>query len=205
MIKQDVTDAENGIDRSVIQRALVASVARWTRNCEELKTAVPGLTLYRHDKPTEPLSHFLSAFSSWQPVRTRIFMKKLPDRRGGRRSRASRIQFEIADLDNRIVSADLIRENFSVFRDVYDHLTSDEKYDLLHLLVKKIVYSEDLNADDAGKKKGKIKMDLWELPPIDPLSLSSAKSFAERNAWLPIRNFTFPLNTSPGRCAFPGK
>ena len=96
------------------------------------------------------------------------------------------LEFEINDLDNKIVSADLIRQNFRVFKEVYDHLTPDEKFDLLHLLVKKIVYSEEAVADEGGKKKGKIKMDLWELPPIDPSSLSPAKSFAERNAWLPI-------------------
>lgn len=94
------------------------------------------------------------------------------------------IEFEANDLENKILSADLIRDSFKVFRDVYDHLTSDEKYDLLHLLVKKGVYFVEPEADKDGKKKGKIKMDLWELPPIDPSELNPAKSFAERNVWL---------------------
>jgi site-specific DNA recombinase len=66
----------------------------------------------------------------------------------------------------------------------FDHLTSDEKYDLLHLLIKKIVYFEEDGADKDGKKKGKIKMDLWELPPINPSKLDSASNFAESNVWL---------------------
>ena len=67
---------------------------------------------------------------------------------------------EIADLKNKLLSADIIRENFRVFRDVYDHLTTDEKYDLLHLLVKKVVYYEEPEVDADGNKAGKIKMDL---------------------------------------------
>jgi site-specific DNA recombinase len=84
------------------------------------------------------------------------------------------------------MSADLIRDNFKVLTDVYDHLTPDEKYDLLHLLVKKVVYFEEPEADKDGKRMGKIKIDLWELPPIDPSKLSPAKGFAERNVWLPV-------------------
>ena len=60
---------------------------------------------------------------------------------------------------------------------------SDERFDLMHLLVKKIVYNEDSEPDNAGKKKGKIKMDLWELPPIDPEKLNPANGFAESIDW----------------------
>jgi hypothetical protein len=55
---------------------------------------------------------------------------------------------------------------------------------LLHLLIKKIVYIEDASeSDDDGKKRGKIKMDLWELPAIGPSKKNSATRFAERSAW----------------------
>lgn len=104
---------------------------------------------------------------------------------GQLRNEIEGIEFEANDLENKILSADLIRDNFKVFKDVYDHLTPDEKYDLLHLLVKKVVYFEEPDADKDGKRTGKIKMDLWELPPIDPSILSPAKSFAERPVWLP--------------------
>ena len=96
-----------------------------------------------------------------------------------------KVGHKIANSEKKLSSADIIRENFRVFRDVYDHLTTDEKYDLLHLLVKKVVYYEEPEVDADGNKAGKIKMDLWELPPIDPSILGSADDFAERNAWLP--------------------
>ena len=95
------------------------------------------------------------------------------------------IEFEANDIENKIVSADLIRENLKVFKDVYDHLAADEKYDFLHLLVKKIVYFEDDKYGENGTKKGKIKMDLWELPPINPSKKNSAIGFAESINWLP--------------------
>lgn len=67
-----------------------------------------------------------------------------------------------------------------------NHLTQDEKYDLAHLLIKKVVYFED--GTTKGRKTGHIKMDLWELPPIDPSRKNSANGFAESNDWLPGRD-----------------
>ena len=116
------------------------------------------------------------------------FMKELDEldlQAGQLRNEIEGIEFEANNLENKILSADLIRDSFKVFKEVYDHLTPDEKYDLLHLLVKKVVYYEEPGADKDGKRTGKIKMDLWELPPIDPSKLSPAKGFAERNVWLP--------------------
>lgn len=90
--------------------------------------------------------------------------------------------------EGKLISAEVIRDNFKVFKDVYEHLTRDEKYDLLHLLIRRIVYHEDRKEIEKGKKMWKIKMDLWELPPIDPSEIKSAKpvndGFAERHAWL---------------------
>jgi len=67
----------------------------------------------------------------------------------------------------------------------------------VNLLIKRIVYLEDAEPAEDGKKVGKVKMDLWELPPISPSYLSSTNSFAERNAWLPedeeITNWITPL------------
>ncbi len=108
------------------------------------------------------------------------------------RMQAEQLNAEIASIDDEInaiekntISAERIRDSFKHFRDVYDNLTTDEKYDLVHLLVKKVTYFEEKNVDNDGKKAGKIKMALWELPAIEPSDLSSTKSFAERNAWLP--------------------
>jgi site-specific DNA recombinase len=108
------------------------------------------------------------------------------------------LDFEIKALEGKIVNADLIRENFKVFKNIYEQLTQDEKYDLLHLLIKRITYFEDAEKAEDGSMKGKIKMDLWELPPIDPFKINSAKTvnngFAESHAWLPGRD----SNPRPG-------
>ncbi len=96
------------------------------------------------------------------------------------------LDFEINGLRTKIVHADTVRENFKVFKHVYDELTLDEKYDLLHLLIKKIVYIEDASKADDGKKRGRIRMDLWELPAIGPSKKNSATRFAERRAWRPF-------------------
>ena len=88
-------------------------------------------------------------------------------------------------MEGRIISAEVIVENLKTFGRVYAELTQEEKYDLLHLLIKKIVYYEEPTADSRGRKRGRIKMDLWELPPIDPIYFDSAEGFAERRSWLP--------------------
>lgn len=76
------------------------------------------------------------------------------------------IDLQISVSEQEIFSAETIRENLSVFRDIFDHLTPDEQYDLLHLLIKKLVYYEDKDQATDGSKSGKIKMELWELPEL---------------------------------------
>lgn len=56
MEKIDVAAAEDGAERSVLLGALAASIARWTKGGECFPTAIPGLTFYRHDEPTQPRS-----------------------------------------------------------------------------------------------------------------------------------------------------
>ncbi len=41
------------------------------------------------------------------------------------------------------------------------------------------------SGNQSSEKKGKIKMDLWELPPINPSKVNSANGFAESSVWLP--------------------
>jgi hypothetical protein len=44
------------------------------------------------------------------------------------------------------------------------------------------VYDEEPEANAKGRKKGKIKMDLWEMPPIGPMYIDSADGFAEHRS-----------------------
>jgi len=85
------------------------------------------------------------------------------------------VGFEVNAMENKLLSADIIKDNFKVFKDVYDHLTTDENTTCCICLIKKVVYYEE-NGNRCGRNKtGEIKMDLWELPPIDPSKLSSTK------------------------------
>ncbi|MBF0330137.1 MAG: recombinase zinc beta ribbon domain-containing protein [Nitrospirae bacterium] len=124
--------------------------------------------------------------------RTNYIMKEIDDletQSEQLKNEINSVGFAINSIENKIVSADIIKENFKTFEDVYDKLTQDEKYDLMHLLIKKISYSANVRKDTKHNKlSGKIKMDLWELPPIDPSKLNPAKGFAESNAWLPRRD-----------------
>ncbi|OPY61019.1 MAG: hypothetical protein A4E57_04308 [Syntrophorhabdaceae bacterium PtaU1.Bin034] len=46
----------------------------------------------------------------------------------------------ISQHEGRIISAETITDNLRTFGAVYGQLTQEEKYDLIHLLVKKIVF-----------------------------------------------------------------
>ncbi len=46
--------ADNSLEMAVA--ALAGRIARWTENGELYATAVPGLSLFRRDEPTEPIS-----------------------------------------------------------------------------------------------------------------------------------------------------
>lgn len=52
MTKDNNSVAAHGM--GAVRSALVEGIARWTKGCNEFKTSIPGLILYRHDNPTEP-------------------------------------------------------------------------------------------------------------------------------------------------------
>jgi AraC-like DNA-binding protein len=54
MEKRNIDGMEEVVDRNALLRALANGIARFTPGCEELKTAIPGLSFYHHDTPTEP-------------------------------------------------------------------------------------------------------------------------------------------------------
>jgi AraC-like DNA-binding protein len=56
MRKQAVTQALENNGLEVALEALGKSIARWTDNSDRIVTAIPGLTLYRRDEPSEPTS-----------------------------------------------------------------------------------------------------------------------------------------------------
>ena len=47
--------------------ALGGSIARWTEMGEQQSTAVPGLSLFRREAPTEPISGLYEPSSAWSP------------------------------------------------------------------------------------------------------------------------------------------
>jgi AraC-like DNA-binding protein len=56
MQKQNVNRQGTDNDLEIALEALGQSIARWTDRGDRLETAIPGLTLYRRDEPTEPVS-----------------------------------------------------------------------------------------------------------------------------------------------------
>lgn len=53
MKDRDLNFSEMGNERENLRRAVVADLARWTKGSEQFPTAIPGLSFYRHDQPTE--------------------------------------------------------------------------------------------------------------------------------------------------------
>jgi len=59
---------------------------------------------------------------------------------------------QLLELDAREISAERLRSNFKLFGRLWGRLTAPEKYDLIHLIVKEIVYHSD-EVGHRGKKK----------------------------------------------------
>jgi AraC-like DNA-binding protein len=57
MRKQAVNQASESSSMVVALEALAKSIARWTDKGDQLVTAIPGLSLYRRDAPTQPASY----------------------------------------------------------------------------------------------------------------------------------------------------
>jgi hypothetical protein len=57
MRKQAVKQACEKNSMDVALEALRKSIARWTEKGNQLMTAIPGLSLYRRDAPTQPTSY----------------------------------------------------------------------------------------------------------------------------------------------------
>ena len=56
MEKQAVKQALENNSMEVALEALGKSIARWTDKGDHLETAIPGLSLFRRDEPTQPTS-----------------------------------------------------------------------------------------------------------------------------------------------------
>lgn len=54
MIKQPIDGLEGSLSRTAVLDFLIESIARWTSDCEDLETAIKGLSFHRHNRPTEP-------------------------------------------------------------------------------------------------------------------------------------------------------
>lgn len=98
---------------------------------------------------------------------------------------------KLIELESQEVSTERFRSNFRLFGRVWDSFRPEEKYDLIHLFVKEIVYHSDEVAPRGKKKQsGRIDLYLWNIPELDPEQKESAANtrFAARNIWLHRRD-----------------
>ena len=102
-------------------------------------------------------------------------------------NRLQELNNEIDSEKLKVLNPDLIMQNLRLFRDIFDQLPFEKQRDLLHLLVKEIVYNEDPE---------KIKITLYDvpeikMPPAKPKKGGSGGIFSrfdERTNWLPLED-----------------
>ena len=56
MVKESIIQTVENNSMYVALEALVKSIARWAEKIEQHTTAVPGLSLFRREEPTEPVT-----------------------------------------------------------------------------------------------------------------------------------------------------
>jgi AraC-like DNA-binding protein len=65
MSMQTITQAFENNSMEVAIAGLAKSIARWTDKGDQLETAIPGLSLYRRDEPTQPTSGMYEPSICW--------------------------------------------------------------------------------------------------------------------------------------------
>ena len=86
------------------------------------------------------------------------------------------IKLSIEKLENQVINAEIIQQNFRRFSEVFEELTPSDKRELLQLLIKEILYDKD---------HSKIKIALRPLPDIGPFIVNHQnKCFDAVSSWL---------------------
>ncbi len=94
-------------------------------------------------------------------------------------TKVSEVEMELQKLENRMIDANVIRQNLQRFEAVFAKLMPNEKKELLRLLIKEIFY--DLN-------HSKIKLFLRQLPDLGIQVDGDKISFDESAVWLPDKD-----------------
>ena len=104
-------------------------------------------------------------------------LNELEEKNAAIEARIQEIRLAKTKLEEQNVNAEVIQRNFVTFARVFDKLTMPERTELLHLLIKEIVYDGI---------KHEIEMALRPLPDIGPFLINgSDKVFEPRSLWLP--------------------
>jgi len=118
-------------------------------------------------------------------------LEKLDEQKSALENRLSELSFELDRERLKVMSPDLVIQNFGIFRDVFESLPFEKQRDLLHLFIKEIIYFKDPT---------KLQIHFWDIPEIKepPDKPKKGKSggssspqnpdiwdFDKRTIWLP--------------------
>ena len=113
-------------------------------------------------------------------------LQPLEDQKIALEKKLNEIDEEVSQEQQKIVDPQAIVRNFKYFKMVFTHLAFEKQRDLLHLLIKKIVYN---------KEPSKLKIQFYNLPEIKKPPTKPSKGnaggsslssrFDERMYWLP--------------------
>jgi hypothetical protein len=99
-------------------------------------------------------------------------LKKLQDQKSQLVNAIESLDIEISQLKTRILDGEVLLKNLRNFGAVYNQMTQEEKYDLLHFLIKKVVYFSGPK-DDRGNSEGTVDLEFWGHIPKIALSKST--------------------------------
>jgi len=95
-------------------------------------------------------------------------LKRLEEEKTILSSRLAELNNEIDSEKLKVLNPDLIMQNLRLFRDIFDQLPFEKQRDLLHLIIKEIIYNENPE---------KIKIALYDIPEIKPPDLPKRQSW----------------------------
>ncbi|MBI3316925.1 MAG: recombinase family protein [Candidatus Omnitrophica bacterium] len=170
-----------GLIQKIVKQAIKISKQKLTSLRTERKRIVAQLT--KIERQAQP---WLKAYGRKRFSLIEEQLKPLEEQKIVLEKKLNEMDEEIAQEQQKIIDPQAISRNFKYFKMVFTQLTFEKQRDLLHLLIKKIVYH---------KEPSKLKIQFYNLPEIKKPPKQSGKTgsggfslssrFDERMYWLP--------------------
>ena len=164
-------------DPTIVEEVVQETCRQSAEQAEELKAKKKGLVAELQDlkAKADKILDVVARVGDQGRKTDRLLdrLDELQEQERALKGQVETLEFQIRDAESRIISVEVVRDNFKTFKEVWDHLELHEQEELLQLLIKKITYYEGPKLMTPGKKgrkkkvtPGKIRVEFFDIGPL---------------------------------------